>query len=54
MMDRLRRHWRDKTGSSLIEYTFLIAITIALIIVGIAVAGLWASGMWAHLLNILG
>jgi hypothetical protein len=41
-------------GSSLIEYSILIAITIALIIVGVAAAGLWASGLWARLLNILG
>jgi Flp pilus assembly pilin Flp len=49
-----RRPWRDQAGSSLIEYSILIAITIALIIVGVAAAGLWASGSWAHLLNILG
>ena len=53
-MGRFWRRWRDKAGSSLIEYAFLIAITIALIIIGVAVAGLWASGMWAHLQNILG
>ena len=54
MMGRFWRPWRDKAGSSLIEYAFLIAITIALIIIGVAVAGLWVSGIWAHLRNILG
>ena len=54
MMGRFWRPWRDKAGRSLIEYAFLFAITIALIIIGVAVAGLWASGMWAHLQNILG
>jgi Flp pilus assembly pilin Flp len=53
MMGRFWRPWRDKAGSSLIEYAFLIAITIALIIIGVAVAGLWASGIWAYLRNIL-
>jgi Flp pilus assembly pilin Flp len=54
MMGRFWRPWRDKSGSSLIEYAFLIAIAIALIIIGVAVAGLWASGIWTHLQNILG
>ena len=54
MVIRLRgeflRLWRDSRGSSLIEYSFLITIMIALVVIGVAVAGVWVFNMWVHLL----
>jgi Flp pilus assembly pilin Flp len=44
------RPWRARSGSALIEYSFLITIMIALIVIGVAVAGHWVAGMWVHLL----
>jgi Flp pilus assembly pilin Flp len=46
--------WHDKAGSSLIEYSILVAIIVAAIISGLVAAGLAASGIWVRLLNILG
>ena len=51
---RLRRLWHDNAGASLLEYTWLIGIIIALVVIGVALAGSWASGMWQNLLSILG
>jgi Flp pilus assembly pilin Flp len=45
--------WRDCSGSSLIEYSFLITITIVLVVVGVALAGRWAANTWIHLLPAL-
>ena len=45
------RLWRDNSGSSTIEYSFLIGIIIALVVAGVALAGIWASGMWASFLS---
>jgi Flp pilus assembly pilin Flp len=46
--------WRDRAGSSLIEYSFLITITVVLVLAGVAAVGIWASGTWSHLLAALG
>lgn len=54
MVGVFRRLWRDRAGSSMIEYAFLVAIMVAIIIVGVAVAGSWAVGMWTRLTTILG
>jgi Flp pilus assembly pilin Flp len=43
------RLWRGRSGSALIEYSFLITIMIALIVIVVAVAGHWVAGMWVHL-----
>ena len=48
------RLWHHRAGSSLIEYSILVAIIVAAIIVGVAAAGSGASGIWVRLLNILG
>jgi Flp pilus assembly pilin Flp len=48
------RLWHDKAGSSLIEYSILVAIIVAAIISGVVAAGMVASGIWVRLLNILG
>jgi Flp pilus assembly pilin Flp len=45
--------WRDRSGSSLIEYSFLITLTVILVVVGVAFAGRWAAGMWTNLLHAL-
>jgi Flp pilus assembly pilin Flp len=45
--------WRDQFGATLIEYTLLISIMLALISIGIASYTLWASGMWTSLTSSL-
>jgi Flp pilus assembly pilin Flp len=45
--------WRNSAGSALIEYSFLLTIMIALVVLAIASAGVWVSDMWTHLLSIL-
>jgi Flp pilus assembly pilin Flp len=45
--------WRDCSGSSLIEYSLLITITIVLVVVGVAFAGRWAASMWTNLVPAL-
>jgi Flp pilus assembly pilin Flp len=54
MVGLFGRLWHDKAGSSLIEYSILVAIIIAVIIAAVAAAGSWGSGAWVRLLNILG
>jgi Flp pilus assembly pilin Flp len=49
-----QRLWRDQGGASLIEYSFLIALITAIVVVGVSVAGAWAQGMWERLLPMLG
>jgi Flp pilus assembly pilin Flp len=44
---------RDCSGSSLIEYSLLITITIVLVVVGVAAVGIWAASMWTNLLPTL-
>ena len=47
------RLWRSSAGSALIEYSFLISIVIALIVIAVAAAGVWASDVWTRLLPTL-
>jgi Flp pilus assembly pilin Flp len=44
------RLWRNCSGSALIEYSLVITIMIALIVVVAAVAGTWVFGTWMRLL----
>ena len=37
--------WRDKSGSSLIEYSLAITLTIAMTVVGVSFVASWVSGM---------
>jgi len=42
------RFWRDRSGSSLIEYVLLASLMIALTAVGIRLVSNWVSGaFWA-------
>jgi Flp pilus assembly pilin Flp len=50
---RFLRLWRDSAGSSLIEYSFVITIMIALVVIAVATAGVWVAEAWAHLLSTL-
>jgi Flp pilus assembly pilin Flp len=52
-MKLLARLWRDRVGSSLIEYAFLITITVVLVVAGVAFAGRWAANMWTNILPAL-
>jgi Flp pilus assembly pilin Flp len=52
---RMVQHlWRDQGGASLIEYSILVAVITAIVLVGVSVAGAWVLGMWERLLPILG
>jgi len=44
----------NQRGASLIEYSFLVALITAIVVVAVSVAGAWAQGMWSHLLPLLG
>jgi Flp pilus assembly pilin Flp len=50
MFERL---WRDRRGASLIEYSILVAMITAIVVVAVAVAGSWIYGVWVHLLAML-
>ena len=47
------RLWRDSVGSALIEYSLLLSIIIALVVIAVASAGVWAADMWTRLLPTL-
>ena len=47
------RLWRDSAGSSLIEYSFVITIMIALVLIAVATAGVWVAEAWTRLLSAL-
>jgi Flp pilus assembly pilin Flp len=47
------RLWRDRSGSSVIEYSFLITIMIALVVVAIVATGNWFASMWEAFLAVL-
>jgi Flp pilus assembly pilin Flp len=45
--------WQDCSGSSLIEYSFLIVLATVLVVAGVAAIGIWAASMWTNLLPAL-
>jgi Flp pilus assembly pilin Flp len=47
------RLWRVRSGSSVIEYAFLITLMIALIAIAIVAASDWLEAMWAAFLGAL-
>jgi Flp pilus assembly pilin Flp len=44
---------QDCSGSSLIEYSFLIVLTIVLVVAGVAAVGIWAAHVWTNLVPAL-
>ena len=50
---RFLRLWRDSAGSSLIEYSFVITIMIALVLIAVATAGVWVAETWTRLMATL-
>ena len=52
-MKLLARLWGDHAGGSLIEYSFLITITVVLVVAGVAAAGIWAANVWVSLWAVL-
>ena len=50
---RFLRLWCDSAGSSLIEYSFIITIMIALVLIAVTTAGVWVANAWTHLLSVL-
>jgi Flp pilus assembly pilin Flp len=50
-LEMLMHLWRDTAGTSLIEYSLVIAFMIALILVGVSLAAGWASGMFSAFLR---
>jgi Flp pilus assembly pilin Flp len=47
------RLWRDRAGSSLIEYSLLITIAVVLVLAGVVAVGIWVSGAWSRLIAVL-
>jgi Flp pilus assembly pilin Flp len=43
------RLWKDERGASLLEYSVLIGIILAITIVAVTFVGNWAGGQWADL-----
>ena len=54
MAGMFQRLWGDRAGSSLIEYSMLVGIVIALALVVVSAVGAWAQGVWVNLLHSLG
>jgi Flp pilus assembly pilin Flp len=50
---RFLRLWCDSAGSSLIEYSFVITVMIALVLIAVATAGVWVAEEWTRLLATL-
>jgi Flp pilus assembly pilin Flp len=46
----IRRIWRESSGATLIEYSFIVGIITSLIVVGVEVTGRWVESVWARLL----
>ena len=43
----LRHVWRDRSGSSLIEYSVTVALMVTLVVVGVRFAGAWVAGVFS-------
>jgi Flp pilus assembly pilin Flp len=48
---RILRLWRDSAGSSLLEYSVLITIISAVIVIGVGIASVWISEKWMDLFS---
>jgi pilus assembly protein Flp/PilA len=47
------RLWKDEQGASLLEYSLLIGLILAVTVTAVTAVGLWASGRWTNLQTIL-
>ena len=45
--------WKDRRGASLLEYSILIGLIIAVSVGTVTLVGTWMSGRWTALLNLL-
>ena len=48
------RLWKDERGASLLEYSMLIGLIIAVTVGVVASVGTWSSGQWTALKAALG
>jgi pilus assembly protein Flp/PilA len=48
------RLWNDKGGASLLEYSLLIGIIVAITVTLITGVGVWVTGRWTALCTALG
>jgi Flp pilus assembly pilin Flp len=48
------RLWKDEGGASLLEYTVLIGIVLAISVALVTALGLWANDQWDNLCTKIG
>ena len=48
------RLWKDEGGASLLEYSLLIGIIVAVSVAAITAVGVWVTGRWTALASALG
>jgi Flp pilus assembly pilin Flp len=57
MLHRIKKSavglWRDESGASLLEYSLLLAVIMAVTVATVSLVGAWASGKWTSLLTAL-
>ena len=47
------RLWSDESGASLLEYSVLVGLIVAGVVVTITGVGTWIGGRWTNLKNVL-
>ena len=47
------RLWKDEAGASLLEYSVLVGLIVAGVVVTITAVGGWIGGRWSLLNNVL-
>lgn len=45
--------WKDRRGASLLEYSLLIGIILAVTVAAVGALGVWATGRWTTLCTAL-
>ena len=45
--------WKDRRGASMLEYSILIGLIIAVSVATVTAVGGWMSGRWTNLMNLL-
>jgi Flp pilus assembly pilin Flp len=48
-----RALWRGRSGSSLVEYSLLVGVAIAMVVVALVPLGRWLASVWTNLLGAL-